>query len=76
MDLHIIDGELNPDPMTINGTKDLVEVFWALKKLPHPPPLAMTIPTPKPRQTKRCSCIPTLAFETIFHDPSCAATTA
>lgn len=32
MDLQVIDGEMNPDPMTVQGTKDLVEMFWLLKR--------------------------------------------
>jgi hypothetical protein len=28
--LHIIDGKLNPNPMTVTGTKDLENLFWAL----------------------------------------------
>ena len=35
--LHIIDDNLNPDPMTAKGTKDLVEMFYVLKKASRKP---------------------------------------
>ena len=53
LSLHIIDDRFNPDPMTVRGTKDLVEAFLVLNRIPTPYPLTMTYPTSKPRKTKR-----------------------
>lgn len=55
MTLHILDGKMNPDPMTVDGTKDLEAMFWALNPekvsrkasdddyLPSPSPIIFSI---------------------------------
>lgn len=35
--LHLIDDSFDPNPSTVRGSKDLVEMFWVLKKVPLPP---------------------------------------